>query len=341
MTGLSPDVARTLDGLNQARLVVLGDFLIDEFVFGEISRVSREAPVLILHYSETRICPGGAANTVANAAALGARVDAIGVIGDDVGADQLCGLWPESVSQAGVIRLSGVQTTRKSRILAGSFHSFRQQVVRIDREAPIPHQPEWEESVIEQINERVPGAGAMIISDYSLGNVTPRVKSSATALCRKLGIPLVIDSRDHPTEFPGATTVTPNITEVEAGLGELIGQETERLEHFGGLARARWQVDALLVTRGRLGMSLFTEDSSVHFPAFGSSEAVDVTGAGDTVAATYATSLATGADFSTSAFLANIAGGLVVMKKGTATISTAEIRQALQDLDTGEERLRS
>ena len=340
MSGLTPDLACTLERLGKARLVVLGDFLIDEFIFGEISRVSREAPVLILRYGGTRICPGGAANTVANAAALGAQVAAIGVVGDDPDADQLCELWPASVSREGVIKCPEAQTTRKSRILAGSFHSFRQQVVRIDRETPVPYARRWEKKMLESLEAALPAAGAMIISDYSLGNVTPRIKRTATDRCRELNIPLVIDSRDHPSKFPGATTVTPNITEVEAGLGKVIGQEIDRLEHFGRLARSRWQVDSLLVTRGRLGMSLFTEQANLHMPAFGSSEAVDVTGAGDTVAATFATALASGSDFETAACLANIAGGLVVMKKGTATVTGEEIRLALQELTHSEDPTR-
>jgi rfaE bifunctional protein kinase chain/domain len=309
-------LAALLEHFDRVRLVVLGDFLIDEFLFGEISRVSREAPVLILHYQETRICPGGAANTVANAAALGARVLPIGIVGDDRGADQL-------------IREPGAQTTRKSRILAGSFHSFQQQVVRMDYEAPIPYRPPWERKVLANLSAALEQADALVISDYSLGNITGRIRRAAMATARRSGIPVIIDSRDHPSAFPGATTVTPNISEVEATMRRVIGENLEKLEKYGELARRRWKVDTLLVTRGKLGMSLFTPSGIVHIRAHGSDDAVDVTGAGDTVAATYATSLAAGADFESAARLANVSAGLVVMKKGTSTVTRDELANAM------------
>ncbi|MEJ2082207.1 MAG: PfkB family carbohydrate kinase [Acidobacteriota bacterium] len=322
-------LAALLEHFDRVRLVVLGDFLIDEFLFGEISRVSREAPVLILHYQETRICPGGAANTVANAAALGARVLPIGIVGDDRGADELIGMWSDHVDKSGLIREPGAQTTRKSRILAGSFHSFQQQVVRMDYEAPIPYRPSWERKVLANLSAALEQADALVISDYSLGNITGRISRAAMATARRSGIPVIIDSRDHPSAFPGATTVTPNISEVEATMRRVIGENLEKLEKYGELARRRWKVDTLLVTRGKLGMSLFAPSGIVHIRAHGSDDAVDVTGAGDTVAATYATSLAAGADFESAARLANVSAGLVVMKKGTSTVTRDELANAM------------
>ena len=318
-----------LERFDTLRLVVLGDFLIDEFQFGEISRVSREAPVLILHYQGTRICPGGAANTVANVAALGARVRPIGVVGDDPGADELAALWPDNVDTSGLLREPSVRTTRKSRILAGSFHSFQQQVVRMDYETPVVRRPAWERRVLSGLADVLEETDALVISDYSLGNITPRIKRDAMSAASARGIPIIIDSRDHPGAFPGATTVTPNITEVEASLRRTIGQDQKKLERYGETARRKWRVEALLVTRGKLGMSLFTSSSVVHIEAHGSDEALDVTGAGDTVAATYATSLAAGTDFESAARLANVAAGLVVMKKGTSTVTREELANAM------------
>lgn len=321
--------AMLLERFDTVRLVVLGDFLIDEFQFGEISRVSREAPVLILHYQETRICPGGAANTVANAAALGARVLPIGVVGDDRGADELMELWSDNVDTTAMLREASVRTTRKSRILAGSFHSFQQQVVRMDYETPVPRHPGREKKILATLDDALSETDALIISDYSLGNITTRIKRGALTAASKRGVPVIIDSRDHPSTFPGATTVTPNITEVEASLRRVIGQDRDKLEKYGELARKRWQVEALLVTRGKLGMSLFTSSGILHLRAHGSEEAVDVTGAGDTVAATYATSVAAGAAFESAARLANVSAGLVVMKKGTATVTRDELANAM------------
>jgi D-glycero-beta-D-manno-heptose-7-phosphate kinase len=328
---LTAGLSALLDRMGEVRLLVLGDFLLDEFLFGEIARVSREAPVLILRYQETHVCPGGAANTVANAAALGAAVIPVGVVGDDPDGERLLELWPDGVERDHVIRLPGFRTTRKSRILAGSFHSFRQQVVRMDYEYPLRSEPALESRLLDRLESCLPTADAMIVSDYTLGNVTPGIREAVAAAARSRRLPLVVDSRDDPAGFPGATAVTPNIMELEAALGASAGHDPDEIARLGERARREWRVESLLVTRGKLGMILFTSQSNVHIPAYGSAEAVDVTGAGDTVAATYATALAAGASFEIAARLANLAGGLVVMKKGTATVSAEELRRAASD----------
>lgn len=317
-------------------VAVLGDFLVDEFVFGEISRVSREAPVLILKYQNRRLCPGGAANTVANVADLGGKVIPVGYIGDDETARALLDLWSDRVERSLVLQIPEVETTRKTRILAGSFHSFQQQVVRIDHENPVVLTPDRETALLDAFTQALDQSDAAIISDYSLGNLTPTIRRRAIELARERRIPLIVDSRDNPSLYPGATTVTPNITEVEAAQKRSIGRGMVELEAACQKALRTWQLEALLVTRGKLGMSLFLGDRSVHIPPYGSEEPVDVTGAGDTVAAVYTTALAAGADFEAAAQLANLAGGMVVMKKGTATISPHELITASRHL-TGED----
>jgi len=316
-----------LDHFKNARILVLGDFILDEFVFGEISRVSREAPVLILKYQETKVCPGGGANTVANIAALGAKVTPLGVTGDDEGAEQLLALWPDDrVEKRFVIRDPAFRTTRKVRILAGSFHSYQQQVVRLDYESALTLDQQIESKVIDSLRSLLPDSDVLVISDYSLGNLTSAMIGEAIRLARELKIPVIVDSRDNPHKYPGATTVTPNITEVEKTLDVRIGRDLEKLESVGRKVLQEWDLRNLLVTRGKLGLSLIGSDHTIHLEAHGSEDAVDVTGAGDTVAATYATALASGAPPDEAARLANIAGGLVVMKKGTATISLEELR---------------
>jgi len=316
-----------LDHFKNARILVLGDFILDEFVFGEISRVSREAPVLILKYQETKVCPGGGANTVANIAALGATVTPLGVTGDDEGAEQLLALWPDDrVEKRFVIRDPAFRTTRKVRILAGSFHSYQQQVVRLDYESALKLDQQIESTVIDSLRSLLPDSDVLVISDYSLGNLTSAMMGEAIRLARELKIPVIVDSRDNPHKYPGATTVTPNITEVEKTLDVRIGRDLEKLESVGRKVLQEWDLRNLLVTRGKLGLSLIGSDHTIHLEAHGSEDAVDVTGAGDTVAATYATALASGAPPDEAARLANIAGGLVVMKKGTATISLEELR---------------
>lgn len=322
-----------IDSFEDQRVLVFGDFMLDEFVFGEISRVSREAPVLILRHRDTTLHGGGAANTVSNLAGIGARAIAVGFVGEDETGDQLLGLWPDGVTTDSVIRHHGWRTTRKTRILAGSFHSYQQQVVRVDSESHLELTPEDERLLADALSERLPEADALILSDYSLGNLTTYLRHVAIGLARDAGIPVVVDSRDDPGGYPGATSVTPNISEVEAALAQHGDNDDSWLEAACIPLLSRWEVRSLLVTRGKLGMSLVEPGGILHLPAFGSAEAVDVTGAGDTVAAVYATALAAGAPLSDAARLANVAGGLVVMKKGTATVSPPELTAALAELD--------
>ncbi len=319
-----------IDNFSSATVLAVGDFILDEFVYGEISRISREAPVLILSYRETRPAAGGGANAVAGIDALDARAIAVGWLGADEAGDRLLSCWSESVDRAGVFREPGLQTTRKTRILAGSFHSFRQQVVRIDHEHPLRLTTSQEDRLKAALQNRVAEAGALMLSDYGLGTVTARVRDFAIELGRRHGKPVIVDSRFDPAGFPGATSVTPNISEVETALGRKIGHSAAELEEVGARLRRVWKVESLLITRGKLGMSLFEESAVTHIPAHGVLEAVDVTGAGDTVIATYATALAAGANFREAARLANVAGGIVVGKKGTATVSRRELRNAVE-----------
>lgn len=330
---MKSEALQAIDDFSKQTLLVLGDFILDEYLFGEISRVSREAPVLILRYQTLHSAPGGGANTVANVAALGARVIPVGLVGDDPWGRQLLSLWPQEVDRSHVRAQPRLKTTRKTRVLAGSFHSFRQQVVRIDYEHPFEIDSQQEEQMVESLGKLVPQVHAVIVSDYSLGTLTPRLRQTALELARRYKKVIVVDSRDDPAGYPGATSVTPNITEIEAALRTRIGSDTEKLVDTGFRLLKEWQLQSLLVTRGRLGMSLFEADRVLHIPIYGTDEVVDVTGAGDTVIATFATALATGASHETAARLANIAGGIVVTKRGTATASSRELRQAVEQLD--------
>ncbi|MGH9338318.1 MAG: bifunctional heptose 7-phosphate kinase/heptose 1-phosphate adenyltransferase [Acidobacteriota bacterium] len=321
-----------IDRFENVKILVLGDFLLDDFVFGEISRVSREAPVLILKYQETRTLPGGGANTVANVASLGATPIPLGYIGDDQEADLLLATWPDRVQKSYVFREPQFRTTRKARILAGSFHSFRQQVVRVDYEYPCRLGQRHEGKILQAFSELIPVVQAVIVSDYSLGNMAPSLWKCVLKLARRHQKVVVVDSRDNAAAFRGATSLTPNISEIEAALGKKIGSGP-LLEEVGMRLRQEWELEALLVTRGKMGMSLFEESKVTHIPVFGSDEVADVTGAGDTVIATYTTALAAGAEFEEAALLANRAGGIVVMKRGTATVNGAELRGSLEKFD--------
>jgi rfaE bifunctional protein kinase chain/domain len=308
------------------KLAVAGDLIADEFIYGRLDRVSREAPVLILRYDSTEIVPGGAGNAAANAQALGAQVAVVGVIGRDETGRRLHGALPARMSRDGVVRAPGYITPIKTRILAGGVHSAKQQVVRIDRAGgpPGPAAIRQFERALAQTIER---ADAVILSDYGTGLLTPDRWSRIAAAAKRRAPALVfVDSRYHLDGFEGMTACTPNESEVEALLGIHIGDNRSVLEEAGRELLRRLGCRAVLVTRGSRGMALFEPGRPTdHIPIVGSDEIADVTGAGDTVIAAFALSVAAGATFAEAARLANRAGGVVVMKRGTATVSAEEL----------------
>ena len=303
-----------------------GDLIADEFIYGRVDRVSREAPVLILQYDSTEIVPGGAGNAAHNAAALGARVDVIGVVGRDDAGRRLLNALPPNARTRNVLQALGYTTPRKTRILAGGVHSAKQQVVRIDRAGGLVRTA-FASHVERALVRALAAAHAVIVSDYGSGLITPEVwrRARRTAGPKARAITLV-DSRYGLTKFEGMTACTPNEPEVEALLGVRIGEDSQALERAGRELLRRLRCDAVLVTRGSRGMALFERDRPTdHIPIVGTDQIADVTGAGDTVIATFALALAVGASFREAARLANHAGGLVVMKRGTATVTVGEL----------------
>ena len=313
-------------------MVVVGDLVADEFIYGQIDRVSREAPVLILKYNSTEIVPGGAGNAAANAAALGAHVQIVGAVGLDRVGDQLLKVLGTQADVAGVLRIKRGVTPVKTRILAGGVHSAKQQVVRIDRpgSAVTPAVAQQVERLLAKALRR---ADAVIVSDYGGGLVTPGVWRRALAAARLKRPPIVlVDSRYALTSFTGMTAVTPNESEVEALLGVRIDDDRGVLERAGRKLLGQLGARAVLITRGSRGMALFEPDRPTdHIPIVGSDQIADVTGAGDTVIATFALALASGGTFGEAARLANHAGGLVVMKRGTATVSRRELTASIAE----------
>ena len=300
------------------KIVIVGDSIADKFVHGSISRVSREAPVFILRHEQTQTLPGGAANCAMNLVALGAQVSLISVTGDDESGNELrAKLESAGIDTKGVIVSEKVQTTTKERILAGLSHSNKQQVIRIDYEGAALNDEEIRTAILKHLERAITEASAVVISDYNYGVINTQTAD----LIRKLAdVPVLVDSRFRLLDFTGFTAATPNEDEVE-NLGFESGAHDlkTKLGHR-----------ALLITRGAQGMTLLEGDSSpVHIPAVGSQQAVDVTGAGDTVIATFSLALASGASFTDAAHLANYAGGLVVMKRGTATVSAEELEHAI------------
>ena len=318
-------LAKIVAGFLGKRIVVIGDAIADQFIYGEISRVSREAPVFILRHEHTETTPGGAGNCAANLAALGAKVELISVLGsDEPGKILYSKLREAGVGCDGVTVSADRRTTTKVRVLAGQIHSTRQQVIRIDYDNEPDFSPELKEVLSADITRLLTGAEAVIISDYNYGVANPE---TAELVRDAVGptVPVLVDSRFRLSIFSGFSSATPNEDEVEQLLG-VKHADPAALESAAEQLRQRLGYKALLVTRGGNGMTLVEADTApLHIDAVGSRQPIDVTGAGDTVIATYALALASGASFAEAARLANFAGGLVVMKRGTATVSADEL----------------
>jgi len=329
-----------VDGFSSRRVLVVGDLIADEFIYGEVSRVSREAPVLILKYDATQIVAGGAGNAANNVAALGGRARLSGLVGTDVEGRRLLASFARGVEKTHVVRAREYRTPVKTRILAGGVHAARQQVVRIDRDTGWPLDESVSRTLARKIEPALDGCDAVLLSDYGSGLVTPAlaegVRRAVARRTRRRPIPVLLDSRYRLTDYRGLTTCTPNESEVEAALGIQIDDDLGALERAGRLLLRRTGMQAVLITRGSRGMALFQpKQATIHVPIFGADEVTDVTGAGDTVIAAFGLALAAGASFYEAARLANYAGGLVVMKRGTATVSAQELSDAVtSDHDT-------
>ncbi|HEY8549218.1 MAG TPA: PfkB family carbohydrate kinase [Vicinamibacterales bacterium] len=322
-----------VDRFATRRVAVIGDLIADEFIYGRVARVSREAPVLILEYDHTEIVPGGAGNAANNVAALGASTRAVGLVGADEPGRRLIDALHPRVDRRGILKRSGRATPTKTRILAGGIHSAKQQVVRIDRATRQQAPVDARERIARTALAAAARSHAVLVSDYGGGLVTPRL---ATAIRREVrgrstaSVPILVDSRYDLGRYRGLTACTPNESEVEALLGTRINDDPRALERAGRDLLARTGMEIVLVTRGSRGMALFEPGRPTqHIRIFGSDEIADVTGAGDTVIATMTLALAAGASALEAAHLANIAGGIVVMKRGTATVSAEELHAGI------------
>jgi D-glycero-beta-D-manno-heptose-7-phosphate kinase len=322
-------LASIVERFSARRVLVVGDLVADQFLYGEISRVSREAPVFILRHERTETVPGGAANCAVNLASLGAHVSLLGVVGgDEAGRTLLDKLRAARVSTEGTLTLPDTRTTTKVRVLAGQAHSTRQQVIRVD------YEPEGGAGAGVELrrlfSREIERADAVIISDYNYGVADDSMAERVREAVRERGMPALVDSRFCLSRFQHFTSATPNEDEVEQLLGRKLSS-ADSLKEAGAILRERLGYEALLVTRGGRGMMLFEEGREpLQMEAVGASEPVDGTGAGDTVIATYALGIASGASFADSARLANHAGGLVVMKRGTASVSLPELLHSVR-----------
>jgi rfaE bifunctional protein kinase chain/domain len=310
------------------KLMVAGDLVVDESIYGNTERISREAPVLILRYSHTQFTPGGAANAANNAADLSAKVFPLGVVGDDEQGQKLLHYFKtKKVDTSAVLTVKKRPTVVKCRIMAGAHHTAKQQVIRIDKIEDKEISRSVEAKLMARIQVLAPQMDALLISDYHLGVMTEGLRRSLLSAFE--GKVITVDSRFNLGDYRGVSLITPNVSEAGPAVGLEITDESSLLK-TGQMLRQKLG-SHVLITRGPQGMSLFDRQGSIsHLPVHGLDQPVDPTGAGDTVAATATLALAAGADLTMAASLATVAAGIVVAKRGTATTNLDEIQRALR-----------
>jgi D-glycero-beta-D-manno-heptose-7-phosphate kinase len=315
--------------LRDKKVAVYGDLIADEYVYGTINRFSREAPVFIVNYEQSEIRPGGAANAINNIRELGGIPYPFGVLGDDPAGRTLISFFKKRGIQTSGIYTEQIPTCVKQRVVAGSPHSVKQQILRIDRCLPVPTESECHAVLTQRAIAALDQIDALIISDYGLGVAQPARIEPLLAELNARNIPCFVDSRNNLKLYQRITAATPNEPEVEAIIGRIM--DSESLVAAGKELMELLDAKALVVTRGKNGMMLFTPDSDpAPIPIFGSPDIVDVTGAGDTVISTFALAIAAGASMWDAANLANCAAGIVVMKRGAATVAPSELDEGIR-----------
>lgn len=336
MAKIKEDSARLIslvDRFPLLRVAVWGDFILDEYLYGFTRRISREAPVMVISYRSREYSLGGAGNAALNLSALGVEVEAVGVVGPDEGGREVRRLLSRAgISDTSVFTEKDFPTPLKTRILAGEENTKKQQILRIDREGSVPGKKTLQARLESSLKKASASCDALLISDYHYQTVSENVYRTVRDAFRAAARPVTVDSRFRLIRFKGCTVATPNEPEVESQLKTPLGSERSDLVSAGRRLLRRLQSPALLITRGSRGMVLFERGKPPCFlPVFGSTDIVDVTGAGDTVIAVFTAALAAGASFGEAARLANFAGGLVVMKKGTAVVRPLELKRAVLD----------
>ena len=311
------------------RVLVIGDMVADEYLIGRPTRISREAPVLILELDEERVIPGGATNVAVNARALGSEVFLAGVVGDDAPGQRLRSAIADlQMHQEGLFTDGTRPTSTKTRVLAGSPQIVYQHIVRIDRVDTSEVCEPYKGQIIDYIKHVLPSIDAVMLSDYENGMISPDIVQNCIPLARELNKIIVVDSHGSLFRFQGVTALTPNQPEAEATLGMTINTEAD-LNEAGRRLLEGSKAQSVLITRGSEGMSLFERGQPpFHLPIFPlpqASEIVDTNGAGDTVAATFMLAITSGATMAEAAYLANAAAALVVRRMGCASNTPEEL----------------
>ena len=328
MNALQQEYHDALSGMQGRNILVIGDMVADIYLDGRISRISREAPVLVLEQAGEKVVAGGAANVVNNIATLGGTVHAAGLVGRDESADGLRAILAKNGADVrGLISDESRPTISKTRIIAGGRATVSQQIVRIDKESKEPVHPVIEAELCAYVESVLPTVEGVVISDYGAGTVTEKLQD--LLIRREHGIPSIVDSRYAIHRFRGIGYVKQNDAELAAAVGRELAT-TEDIIRAAEELRRELQAKGVLVTRGELGMVL-VENCAVHeIPVSDKSEVFDVSGAGDTCVATVILALAAGAEPALAARLSNIASGIAVRKLGTSTVSVRELAEAVE-----------
>ena len=318
-----------IDKFSQLKIMVIGDFISDIYIYGKPFKLSREAPVVVIRHDSEKIVPGGAGNAANNLASLDSKVFAVGILGnDEMGNNIVNQLKEKNVNVEGLLFSHIMTTTSKTRIMAGDDHTSKQQIIRIDKINNDPIPSRLQGKIYDRFNSLSKGVDAIVVSDYGYGVVLRRIIPLLKSLAwRKI---VVVDSRYQLMRFRGVTAITPNESEAEKATKIKLAKEQD-VKRVANVLREKLDVKAVLITRGNRGMTLLEKPSKTsHIPIVGLDDITDVTGAGDTVATTFALSLASGASFFDSASLANYAAGIVVMKSGTAVVTRNELLEAVK-----------
>jgi len=327
-----PRLLQITEAMKGKLVVVYGDIVADRFVYGTPKRISREAPVLILRQYRDDVLLGGGGNAINNILALGGLPIPVSVLGRDAQADQLIDrMTSQGIDCSGILRVDRYQTPTKVRILGGFPHSSRQQIVRYDIEDTFDVTEEESRRFGALLRDQMSMCHAGLISDYGYGVVTPLLAANLTVFASRK--PITLDSRYNLLRYPDVSAATPNEEEAAAAAGiSLLDNGDDRIQEVANALRQSLDCEAVLITRGSRGMALFEKDgrAPIFIPVYGTDQVADVTGAGDTVIATFTLALAAGASYAEAAKLANYGGGIVVMKMGTATVSNDELRHAIE-----------
>lgn len=320
-------LADLVKNLGNAKILVVGDLALDEMVYGETERISREAPVLILQHTHTKFILGGASNAAHNVADVnGGKVSVIGVIGDDYQANDLKQAFCEAnIDCSSLITDKTRKTITKTRISGSCSHSITQQIVRIDRQTNAPISKETEKKLIDEIEKLVPQYDAVILSDYHIGTLSDNVISAVISTAKKFNKKVVVDAQRDLNRYYGVTSMTPNLPDTQKHVGFYLKNKEDFMK-AGNILLEQSGAEAVLITCGADGMVVVDNNGKyTHIPVFNKAEVFDVTGAGDTVTALYTLALAAGAEPVYAAIIGNIAAGIVVKQYGCATTSIDEI----------------